>query len=500
MAKRGGREGRLKLRATEGVFDPAPVGGIGGRYRPLSEADCQAIYDAALQILDEIGMGDVPPQLAEQCLAHGARMQADRLLFSPEMVDRIVAGAAKEIRLPARDPARSITVGGDRVYFGTGGAAVQMLDLDTGAYRAATLKDLYDATRLIDGLDNISWITRPLVATDVPDNFDLDMNTAYALLRGTTKPTAMSFFIGEHVAPVCEMMEMAGGFAADPWMFSHISPVISPLKFGEDAVDVTLACMERRIAVNCIIAAQSGATGPAPLAGFLAASLAETLAALVMVNVFEPGYPMIFSNWPFVIDLRTGGFSGSGGETAVMNAAQAQLSNWLGLPGGVAACMSDAKVPDAQMGLENGITGLSAALSGANMIFESAGMMASLLGASHEAFVIGNEMHALIQRVLRGIEVNEETLGVDAIRAAVFGDGHFLGGPQTLASMERDYFYPKLSDRDAPAVWEEGGARTMWDRARDEARERLAQPDPGYLDAAADAAIRARFKVDLPPA
>lgn len=500
MAKRGGREGRLKLRATEGVFDPAPVGSLGGQYRPLTEGDCQSIYDAALQILDEIGMGDVPPKLRDQCLARGARAAGDRILFPANMVETIVAGSAKEIRLAGRDPARSITVGGDRVYFGTGGAAVQMLDLDSGLYRPATLNDLYDVTRLIDGLDNISWITRPTVATDIPDNFDLDLNTAYALLRGTSKPTAMSFFIGDHVAPICEMLDIASGFSADPWMFSHISPVISPLKYGEDAFDVALACMERGIVTNCIIAAQSGATGPAPLAGFLAASLAETLAALIMVNVFEPGYPMIFSNWPFVIDLRTGGFSGSGGETAVMNAAQAQLANWMGLPSGVAACMSDAKVPDAQMGLENGITGLSAALSGANMIFESAGMMASLLGCSLEAFVIGNEMHSLIQRVLRGIEVNEETLGVEAIRSAVFGDGHFLGGPQTLASMERDYFYPKLSDRDAPVVWEEGGAQTMWDRAKTEVQQRLAQPDPGYVDATTDAAIRGRFKIDLPPA
>lgn len=499
MAKRGGRAGRLQMRATPGLHDPAPRGARGGQYRPLSEGDEDRIIAAAYEILDSIGMGDVPDRLAQQCLAQGAHsLPGDRIGFPAALIDRVLAQAAGEITLHGRDPDRSITVGGDRVHFGTGGAAVQVLDLDTARYRPATLRDLYDFTRLADRLDNLSWFTRPTVATDVPDNFDLDVNTAFALLKGTTKPVATSFFVAEHVAPIVNMMSMAGDFTARPWLFSHVSPIISPLKYGEDAVDVALECMALGVPLNCITGAQSGATGPAPLAGFLATSLAETLASLIMVNVFEPGYPMIFGNWPFVIDLRSGAFTGAGGETAVMNAAQAQLANRLGLPSGVAACMSDAKVPDAQMGLENALTGLSVALAGGNMIFESAGMMASLLGASFEAMVIGNEMHSLIYRVLRGIEVSDETLGIEAIRQSVHGDGHFLGGPQTLAAMERDYFYPPLSDRNSPTVWEEAGATTMWDRARTQAREMLAQPDPAHLSPAEEAAIRKAFTILLP--
>ena len=125
------------------------------------------------------------------------------------------------------------------------------------------------------------------------------------------------------------------------------------------------------IPLNCITAAQSGATAPATLASFLASSLAETLASLIMVNVYEPGYPMIFSNWPLVVDLRTGAFSGAGGENAVMNAASAQIINWIGLASGVASSMTDAKAPDAQMGMEKGIIALATGLAGGNMIHES---------------------------------------------------------------------------------------------------------------------------------
>ena len=251
--------------------------------------------------------------------------------------------------------------------------------------------------------------------------------------------------------------------------------------------------------INAIIAAQSGATAPATPAGFLAQSLAETLAALLLVNLFAPGYPMIFSNWPLVIDLRTGAFAGGGGESSVMNAAAAQLANWLGLPSGVACSMADAKAVDAQMGAEKALSAALTGLAGANMVYESAGMMASLLGASFEAFVLDDEMLSHVQRAIRGIEVSEETLGFDAVRAAVLGEGHFLGAPHTMAAMQRDYFYPRLADRDAPGVWAENGAPDLWSRAKDRAREILASHHPGHIEPAADARIRDRFKILLAP-
>jgi trimethylamine--corrinoid protein Co-methyltransferase len=288
-----------------------------------------------------------------------------------------------------------------------------------------------------------------------------------------------------------------GAFAERPFLKAHISPVISPMRFGEDAVDVVYACIAHNIPVSCITAAQAGATAPATLAGFLAQSLAETLASLVMVHAISPGFPMVFSNWPLVIDLRTGAFSGGSGETAVLNAASAQLSNWLGLPSGVACSMTDAKAIDAQYGMEKGLTSLAAALAGGNLIYESSGMTASLLGASFEAFVLDDEMHSHTYRALRGIEVTEANLGFDAIVDAVLGEGHFLGGQHTYDAMERDYFYPSLADRDAPRTWMEKGGRDAWTRATAKAQEILRSHRPAYLTDAQDAAIRARFNILL---
>lgn len=495
----GGRRERLLQRSASPI-NPCPPGQIGGQYRPLSESDVQAIYDTALRLLSDLGMGDVPERLRSDLLAAGASATEDgRVLMPRALVEDAVATAPKRFTLHGRDPDRSIEAGGDRVYFGTGGAAVQTLDIDTGLYRPSTLKDLHDFARLQDTLTNVSWYTRTCVATDLPDNFELDLNTVYAMMRNTTKPVGTSFTLAEYVPPIVAMLDIiAGGegeFSKRPFLKGHISPIISPLRYGEDAVDVVYACIDHNISLTCIIAAQSGATAPATLAGFLAQSLAETLASLVMVHAIRPGHPMIFSNWPFVVDLRTGAFSGGGAEMTILNAASAQLSNWLGLPSGVASSMTDAKAIDTQYGVEKGLTTLAAGLAGGNLVYESSGMTASLLGASFEAFVLDDEMIAAIYRVMRGVEVSDETLNFDAIRETVLGEGHFLGHAQTYAAMERDYYYPRLADRDAPVTWAEKGAPDSWSRAREKARQILATHDPVYLSEEQDAAIRAAFPI-----
>ena len=501
-SRRSGRKERLAARAAKPQVHPCPPGQPGGSYKPLSEADMAVIYDAALRLLEELGMGEVPDNLAKTLLACGAKRDArGRFLFPRKLVQEAIDATPKVFPLHGRDPARTITVGGDAVHFGTGGAAVQTLDIDTGRYRPSTLQDLHDFTRLQDRLENVSWYTRNCVATDVPDNYDLDVNTLYALLKNTTKPIATSFTLAEHMDPMIEMLDIAAGgpgkFAERPFLKAHISPVISPMRYGEDAVDVVFKCVEHRIPMSNIIAAQAGATAPATISGFLAQSLAETLAALVMTHSIEPGFPMIFSNWPLVIDLRTGAFVGGGGETVLLNAASAQLSNWLGLCSGVAASMTDAKAIDAQYGVEKGMTSLAAGLAGGNLIYESSGMTAALLGASFEAFVLDDEMHAHTYRTLRGAEVTPANIGFDDICDAVLGEGHFLGGDQTLAAMERDYFYPPLADRDEPTTWQNKGALTAWDRARAKARDILASHHPQYLTPAQDQAIRERFNIIL---
>jgi len=247
-----------------------------------------------------------------------------------------------------------------------------------------------------------------------------------------------------------------------------------------------------------LAAGQAGATSPASLAGAVVQEVAEVLGGFVYVNLLKPGHPAIFGTWPFVSDLRTGAMSGGSGEQAVLMAACGQMGRFYGLPTGIAAGMADAKLPDAQSGYEKSYTNVLAGHSGANLIYEAAGMQASLLGCCLESYVIDNDMLGAINRTIRGIEVDDTSLSVDTIRdVCIGGPNHFLGHDQTMALMQRDYVYPEVGDRLSPKEWNEKGRPDLLETARARVAEILSGPRPTHLSAEMDQAIRARFPVRL---
>jgi trimethylamine--corrinoid protein Co-methyltransferase len=318
---------------------------------------------------------------------------------------------------------------------------------------------------------------------------------------GTSKPIGTSMFHPDHVHEVVAMFDMAlggeGEFRARPFAIANNTFVVPPLRFAEDSALAMAEQAKLGMPINLLSAGQAGATSPAALAGSLAQALAECLAALTCVNLISPGHPCTMGMWPFVSDLRTGAMSGGSGEEAIINAAAAQVINALGLPSGVAAGMSDSKLPDNQAGHEKANAITLAANAGANIVYESAGMLASLLACSLEALVIDNDMLGAIMRTVRGIEVTPESLSVDVIREVVNGPGHFLGHAQTLGLMQSEYTYPLVGNRLNPEDWVDAGAKAVHEVAHERVASILAGHHPRHLDPARDAAIRERFDIRL---
>ena len=210
----------------------------------------------------------------------------------------------------------------------------------------------------------------------------------------------------------------------------------------------------------------------------------------------EKKYLEIFSNLPFVSDLRTGAMSGGSGEQGLLSAACAQMLAHFNLPSGAAAGMCDSKLPDAQSGYEKGSTAVMAGLAGLNLVYESAGMHASLLGFSLESMVIDNDMLGQCLRCVRGIEVNPETLSFDAIKEVCLeGPGHYLGHDRTLAVMESEYVYPDISDRSSPKEWKENDNPEIIDTAHKEVTNILDNQKSNHISNEIDREIRKKFKI-----
>lgn len=504
--RRGGREARRALRAAPLEESHRPVrGGLAsGRYQPLREADLMRIHRAALDVLETVGLADPIPRCVELCTARGAFLDAGgRLCFPRALVEDTIARAPKHILVCGQERRFDLELGGGRVHFATAGAAVHTVDEETGDYRLSTLRDLHDAARLADTLEYIDLFQRPLVCRDLEDPRELDLNTLYACVAGTAKPIGTSFTTPAHIEEGLAMLHAIAGseqaWRARPFVTLSSCFVVPPLKCAEDACRVLEVAVRGGMPVLLLAAGQAGATSPASLAGAVVQEIAEVLAGLVYVHAIREGAPAILGPWPFVSDLRTGAMSGGSGEQALLMAACAQMGRFYDLPTGVAAGMTDSKLSDEQAGIEIGINHALVANAGADLVYEAAGMRASLLGFSHAGMVIDHDSIGASLRTVRGIETDDDSLSVEVIREVCrVGPGHFLGHPQTLALMQSGYVYPALGDRSSPREWAERGSPRLLERATRKTREILSRHFPAHLPREVDRELRRRFPIRLP--
>jgi trimethylamine---corrinoid protein Co-methyltransferase len=504
--RRGGREARRALRARAIPIAEAAVrpGMEAGQYKPLAERDMDRIHQAALHLLETIGLGQAIPSCIELMTAQGCFLNGKGRLCVPRgLVEDILARCAKQFTLHGREPKHDMEPSGNRVYFGTAGAAVHIVEPETRSYRESLLGDLYDAARIVDLCDHIHFFQRPITARDMASGHDLDINTIYACLAGTSKHIGTSMVAPDHVTEVLQMLHVVAGseekWRARPFVSQSNCFVVPPMKFAEDACRCLETAVMGGMPVLLLSAGQAGATAPAALAGTLVQAVAECLAGLVYVNCVLPGAVAIWGPWPFVSDLRTGAMSGGSGEQALITSGCAQMGHFYNLTVGSAAGMCDSKLPDVQAGYEKGVTASLSAMTGVNLLYEAAGMHASLLGFCLESLLIDNDMLGSINRNVRGIEVNDETLSVDVIgEVCLEGPGHYLGHEQTLTLMQKEYIYPALGNRMSPKEWNEAGKPDIVERASAKKREILASYFPDYLPREIDDVIRSRHDIKLP--
>ncbi len=502
----GGRAARRAARASAlpDHLKPIRPGMSGGTYKALTPDGIDRIHNAALEALETIGLADAPPSGVEVMTAAGAELGSDgRLRFPRALVEDALAKACRDLTLHGRDPAHDLDLSGTRVHYGTAGAAVHLVDVAAREYRESTIQDLHDAARIAEQLGNIHFLQRPMVARDILDACEMDYNSVYACCAGTKKHIGTSIFDPAHVPDILDLLHMIAGseaaWRARPFVSNSNCFVVPPMKFATESCQVMEACIRGGMPVLLLSAGMAGATAPSTVAGAITQATAECLAGLVYVNAIAPGHPAIFGTWPFGLDLRTGAMSIGSAEQALLTAGCAQMHQFYDLPGGAAAGGADSKLPDMQAGYEMMCTNVTAGLSGVNMVYEAAGMHASLLGFCHESLILGDDLIGHAMRVVRGIEVTDETLALDQMREVCLGGpGHYLGTSQTLSRMQSDYVYPALGDRTSPKEWVELGKPDLLEKATARKHAILGAPSPAALDPLTDQAIRARFNIHLP--
>ncbi|MGD9093932.1 MAG: trimethylamine methyltransferase family protein [Anaerolineales bacterium] len=473
---------------------------VGGLYKPLTDEQVLKIHQASLEILSRTGVEVDEPDALAAFERSGLNVDGNRVRFSPAVVEDAVRSAPSRILLAGRDPENDLLLEGCRVHVGTGGAALQVLDLDSGDIRPAKLKDVVDTAKVVDALPNIHFFVIPVYPTDVPVGV-VDLNMIYAALSNTGKHVQSGMYKIQGIRDVVAMCEHIIGGAAllreRPIVSFITSWMTSPLKFTSGVTKLLMEVCRQGMPVVLSAAPTAGTTAPVTLAGMLALLNAEQLAGLVLTQIVQPACPILLGPVPATSDLRSGKYLAGAVEFGLCNAAIAQLAHYYQIPIYNSAGLTDAKIPDIQAGMEKAQSLIQVALAGSNFIHHAAGLLEEMSTIAYEQFVIDNELLGMAMRAVQGITVDEDTLAVEVIDQVGPG-GHFLLEEHTLRYMLSEHYYLEpIFDRKWRPLWEEAGATSAWDRAKEAAYQILMEYRPEPLDPASDQWIRERFAGQL---
>jgi trimethylamine--corrinoid protein Co-methyltransferase len=453
------------------------------QFAVLSETQLRDIHLAALEILCRTGIRFHHQGALDLLKKAGAFISDGNLVkLPPNLVEDAVASVPGRVIMCDRDGEPGMYLEGTKVYFGTGSDCLNFPDPETGEHRKFTQTDLVHGYHLCDALPNIHFVMSIGIPSDVGEDVLYDTQMAL-MLEHTTKPIV---FVTDDRASGQRAIDMAaavvGGYEALAEQ-AHIllySEPSSPLQQSETAVDKLLLMAEYRLPVVHSPAPLMGGTAPITMASGLAMSLAEILSSIVVHQLKRRGAPFVFGAGLHHMDMSSAQICYASPEFQLTKSAIAQLGRWYGMPTwGYAGC-SDAKVLDEQAALEALLSVLMAKLSGANLIHD-VGYIESGLTTSFEMIVLTDELVAMTDHLMKGIEVTDDTLMLDEVDRVGPG-GHFLDTEQTLNRF-RDFWFPGLLDRSRRPEWLKTGALTLGQRLNARVKEIIKEHQPKPLDA-----------------
>ena len=420
-------------------------------YRPLTEADVEQIADAAFAVLEKSGMAvHSPTGRTALCEAGAVAAEGSDIVRLPRgLVEEAIASNPSSVTLFSRDGETDAVLERDRVHYGTGGTAIYVLDPDTGARRPSTVSDVVLNARLVDHLDNVHVFTINVFPNEIQDKDCIDVNRFFHSLDNTAKHVMGGVYSMQGCRDVVRMAEMvaggAGALRERPFV-SFITLVISPFKIDEMYGEMTCYLASEGLPVVVPTEPICGTTSPITLAGNILTHVAETLAGITIVQCVSKGAPGICGSVGSITNLMTMDHVGGAIERAMIHAAVAQMAQHFELPLYSTGGTSDAKEVDVQAAYESAMSSLLVAMSGANYIHDIAGLMETDLTVSYEKLVLDNEILGMCQRVLRGIEVNDDTLALDLMLESGPG-GNFVAEEHTVRHMRQEFFVPQLANR-----------------------------------------------------
>lgn len=451
-------------------------------FRVFTEEQCREIHSATLEVLERVGVEIKYPRAIDLLKKAGAYVDGTRVKIPPALVEKCIRSAPSRVVLCDREGVRRIFLENNNSYFGPGPTVNYTLDPFTGERRLVEIADTRRASLVMDALPNIDYQMDFGTARDVKTEA-ADVYMFEAMLNNSTKPIVHWGFNARNYKAMLDMaIEVAGGLQDlqnYPFLCFYSEP-ISPLTHDIDALEKTMFLAEHMLPCINTPAPLAGATAPATLAGTIVIANAECLSSLVVHQLTREGAPYIMGGVTTILDMATTQISYAAPEFNLLSAGMTNMAQFYRIPMFSTAGCSDSKCVDQQMGIDIATNCLMAALSGANLIHD-VGFIESGISTSLLQMVIADEVIGQVKQIVKGIEVNKETLAVDLIEKVGPG-GHYLTEEHTYENFKKHWWFPTIFNRRRYDFWAAEGKPDLADLAREKLKTIVEDHKPKPLE------------------
>jgi trimethylamine--corrinoid protein Co-methyltransferase len=498
MSRRRSHSRSSRRTSRAGVIHQRPFGAVRNPYRPMeliSTDQVEVIHHASLQVLRDIGMrvNDAPSLALLEGIGAEVDRADNRVRFDPALVEEMISGLPSEFTIHARNPAKTLTVGGNSLLFATVCGPSFVSDLDRGR-RAGTLADVHDFVRLSHSLNIFHHEGGAgLEPLDLPAaSRHLDM--MFAQLTLSDKGWQPCWLNSRKRARDCiEMAKIAlqtddEGIAARPGLIAGIN-TNSPLLLDDSQAEGLIEMAKAGQPVHVTPFTLAGAMSPITIGGSLVQQNAEALAGIALAQAASRGAPVFYGHFTSNVDMRTGSPAFGTPEYAQSVIISAQLARRYGIP--IRSSNTTASpVVDAQAAYESDMSIMACVQGHINVMMHGGGWLEGGLTCSFEKLILDAELLQMQAAFLDPVALDEAALGLDAM-ADVGPGGHFFGTPHTLERYEDAFYTPILSDWRNFENWHDDGARTATERANLIWKQLLAEYEKPPIDPAVEEELAA---------
>ncbi len=457
----------------------------------LSESEVNKLHAASMKILRDVGIAFHEPEAVEVFKQRGVKTDDDVVFIEEQHVEAALESAPAQFQLNARNPEKSVTIGGEHLVIAPGYGSPFMVTKD-GDQRDGVMEDYDNFCKLVHTSKTIDMNGCLMIdPSDREARFaHLDMILSNLML--CDKPFLGSSVSRQAANDSIRMAQIAWGGEEEirnyPVMMAIISS-LSPLQYSAEMTGALIEFARHGQANMVGLLMLAGATGPITLPGLLALQNAEMLAGITLAQFVNPGSPVVYGSTSTITDMRSGALSIGAPELSMIQKATIQMAKFYGLPSRGSGGLSDAHFPDMQAGVESTLALTITILSGANFLLHACGILGSYLGMSYEKFLVDEEICSMLRRMVKPLNVTDERIDMESIKSVGIG-GEYLTHPKTYEHCRSEFYLPGLMNREDYAEWKDAGKMRLDERIAAKLAERFANYRKPDIDPAIERDLR----------